>query len=60
MSAKQEVNKFIFTVRNNRIGIEPEYAERIFIPFYRLHGKCTRLGLTRFKKMLNAMGAYLD
>jgi hypothetical protein len=49
----------IIRVRDNGIGIEPQYAEEIFKPLMRLHTKTeysgTGLGLTLARKALTAM-----
>ena len=37
ISAKKERNKYLFTVSDNGIGISPDYLERIFTIFQRLH-----------------------
>lgn len=39
VSAKQKRNEWIFSIRDNGIGINPEYADRIFVIFQRLHGR---------------------
>jgi light-regulated signal transduction histidine kinase (bacteriophytochrome) len=39
VSARLESGQWLFSVSDNGIGIDPEYAERIFIIFQRLHGR---------------------
>jgi signal transduction histidine kinase len=39
VSAKRENGSWVFSVRDNGIGIEPEYQQEIFEVFHRLHGK---------------------
>jgi chemotaxis family two-component system sensor kinase Cph1 len=57
VSADRLDNKWIFRIRDNGIGIEPQYFERIFIPFQRLHARRdkysgTGIGLAIVKRIV--------
>lgn len=39
LSAEEAANEWILTVADRGIGIKPDYAKQIFLPFKRLHGR---------------------
>lgn len=60
ISARQENQDWVFSIRDNGIGIAPQYGERIFLIFHRLPSKKpvsgTGLGLSVCKKIVERHG----
>jgi light-regulated signal transduction histidine kinase (bacteriophytochrome) len=60
ISAKQEESDWIFLVKDNGIGIDPKYFDRIFLIFQRLHNhdeySGTGIGLAIFKRIVESYG----
>ena len=63
ISAKKEKNQYLFSIKDNGIGMSPKHLEKIFIIFKRLHSQeefeGTGIGLAIAQKIVHQQGGQI-